>query len=177
MLLMCSSTVFYILLHLNPLIFESHMWLVATRVDLAHLNIEQWSLRSKSLHPLPQHLHQSQYFGMKKSLLPNYVQVKENKLKTRNLSCFCSVVQSCPTLQPHGLPHTRLPCPSLFPWAYSNSCPLSQWCHPTISSSVAPCSSCPQSFPASGSFPISWLFASGGQSIGASTSSISPSNE
>ena len=105
MLLMCSSTVFYVLLHLNPLIFKSHMWLVATRVDLAHLNIEQWSLRSKSLHPLPQHLHQSQYFGMKKSLLPNYVQVKENKLKTRNLSCFCSVVQSCPTLQPHGQQH------------------------------------------------------------------------
>ena len=52
-------------------------------------------------------------------------------------------------------------------WSYSNSCPLSQWCHPTISSSVTPFSSRPQSFPASGSFPMSWLFASGGQSIGA----------
>ena len=66
---------------------------------------------------------------------------------------FSSVAQSCPTLQPHGLQHSRLPCPSPTPRAYSNSCPLSQWCHPTISSSVAPFSSCPQSFPASGSFP------------------------
>ena len=66
--------------------------------------------------------------------------------------------------------HTRLPCPSLRPGVCSNSCPLSQWCHPTISSSVAHFSSCPQSFSASGSFPVSWLFPSGGQSIGASAS-------
>ena len=66
--------------------------------------------------------------------------------------------------------HTRLPCPSLSPWVCSNSCPLSQWCHPTISSSVIPFSSCPQSFPASGSFPVSQIFVSGGQSIGASAS-------
>ena len=71
------------------------------------------------------------------------------------------------SLWPHGLQHTRLPCPS---GACSNSCPLSQWCHPITSSSVVPFSSCPQSFPASGSFPMSWLFASGGQSIGASAS-------
>ena len=70
----------------------------------------------------------------------------------------------------HGPQHTRLPCPSLSPGACSNSCPLSGWCHPTFSSSVAPFSSCLQSFPASGSFPISWLFASGGQSIGVSPS-------
>ena len=69
-----------------------------------------------------------------------------------------------------GLQHTRLPCPSLYPRVCSNSCPLSQWCHPTISSSVAPFSSCPQSFPVSRSFPMSLLFASGGQSIGASVS-------
>ena len=68
---------------------------------------------------------------------------------------------------PHGLQHTRLPCPSPSPGAYSNSCPLSQWCHPTISSSVIPFSSCLQSFPASRSFPMSRLFPSGGQSIGA----------
>ena len=61
-------------------------------------------------------------------------------------------------------------CPSLSPRVCSHSCPLSRWCHPTISSSVVPFSSCPQSFPASGSFPVSWLFASGGQSIGASAS-------
>ena len=70
------------------------------------------------------------------------------------------------SLQPHGLQHTRLPCPSPIPRAYSNSCPLSQWCHPTISSSVVPFSSCLQSFPAPGSFPMSQFFASGGQSIG-----------
>ena len=71
-------------------------------------------------------------------------------------------------LQPHGLQHTRLPCPSLFCIVCSNWCPLAQWCHPTISSFVTPFSSCPQSFPASGSFPMSQFFASGGQSIGAS---------
>ena len=72
------------------------------------------------------------------------------------------------SLQPHGVRHTRLPCPS--PAICLNSCPSSQWCHPAISSSVGPFSSCPQSFPASGSFPMSWLFASSGQSIGASVS-------
>ena len=74
------------------------------------------------------------------------------------------------SLWPHGLWHARLPCPSPTPGAYSKSCPSCQWCHPTISSSVAPFSSCLQSFPASGSFPMSWLFASGGQSVGASAS-------
>ena len=73
-------------------------------------------------------------------------------------------------LWPHGLQHTRLPCPSPAPGVYSNSCPLSRWCHPNISSSVIPFSSCLQSFPASGSFLMSQLFASGGQSIGVSAS-------
>ena len=80
------------------------------------------------------------------------------------------------SLQPHGLQHARIPCPSLSPRVFSNSCPLSRWCHPTISSSVIPFFSHLQSFPASGSFPMSQLFTSGGQSIGASFS-ISPSNE
>ena len=74
------------------------------------------------------------------------------------------------SLWPHGLQHTRLPYPSLSLGACSNSCPLSQWCHPTISFSVVPFSCSPQSFPASGSFPMSWLFTSGVQSIGASAS-------
>ena len=75
------------------------------------------------------------------------------------------------------LQYTRLPCPSLTPGAYSNSCPLSRWCHPTISSSVFPFSSCLQSFPASGSFPMSQFFPSGGQSIGVSASaSVLPMN-
>ena len=74
------------------------------------------------------------------------------------------------SLRPHELQHCRLPYPSLSPWLCSNSCPLSQWCHPSISSSVVSFSSCPQSFPASGSFPVSQLFTSGGQSIRASAS-------
>ena len=77
------------------------------------------------------------------------------------------------SLWPHGLQCARLPCPSLAPGACSNSCPLSQWCHPTILSSVIPFSSCLQSFPASGSFPMSQFFTSGGQSIGASASVLS----
>ena len=68
------------------------------------------------------------------------------------------------SLWPHGLQHASLPCPSQSPRVCSNSCPLHQWCHPTISSSIIPFS-CPQSFPASGSFAMSQLFASGGQSI------------
>ena len=91
--------------------------------------------------------------------------------------CCCLVTKSCPTLWPTGLQHTRLPCPSLSPRVCSNSCPSSWWCHPTISSSVTPFSSCPQSFPASGSFPVSQVFASGGQSSGASASaSVLPMN-
>ena len=74
------------------------------------------------------------------------------------------------SLWPHGLQHDRLPCPLPSLGEYSNSCPLSWWCHPTISSFVIPFSSCLQSFPASGSFPVSQLFALGGQSIGVSAS-------
>ena len=73
-------------------------------------------------------------------------------------------------LGPHGLQHTRLPCPSPTPVACSNSCPSSQWCHPTISFSVIPFSSCLQSFPASEYFPMGQFFASGGQNIGPTTS-------
>ena len=81
------------------------------------------------------------------------------------------------SLQPCELQNARLPCPSLSPRVCSNSHPLSQWYHPTISSSVSPFSSCPHSFPASGSFPVSRLFTSGGQRIGASASaSVLPMN-
>ena len=89
-------------------------------------------------------------------------------------SCLpcCSVTQTCPTLW-----DPRLPCASPSPSICSNSCPLSQWCHPTISSSVIPFSSCLQSFPASGSFLMGQVFASGGQSVGASASaSVFPMN-
>ena len=86
----------------------------------------------------------------------------------------CSVAKSC---QSCGLQHTRLSHPSLSPEVCSNSCPLNPWCYPTISTCAAPFSSCPQSFPASGSFPMSWLFISGGHSIEASAStSVLPVN-
>ena len=91
------------------------------------------------------------------------------------LFCCCSVVSD--SLRPHGLQHVRLPCPSPTPGAYSNSCPSSQGCHLTISSSVGPFSSHLQSFQASGSFQMSQLSTSGGQSIGVSTStSVPPMN-
>ena len=81
------------------------------------------------------------------------------------------------SFQHHGLQHTRPPCPSPTPKAYSNSCPLSQWCHPSISSSIIPFFSCLQSFPSSQSFQMSQLFASGGQRIGVSAStSVLPMN-
>ena len=81
------------------------------------------------------------------------------------------------SLRPHGLQHARPPCPSPTPGVYSNSRPLSRWCHPAIASSVVPFSSCPQSFSASGSFPMSQLLASGGQSTGVSASaSVPPMN-
>ena len=89
--------------------------------------------------------------------------------------CCCSVVSN--SLHPHELPHARLPWFLLSLGVCSDSCLLSWWCHPTISSSVIPFSSCPQSFPASGSFPVSQPFPSGGQSIGASASaSVLPMN-
>ena len=88
---------------------------------------------------------------------------------------FSSVVPN--SLRPHGLKHARPPCPLPTPWVYPNSCPVSRWCHPAISSSVVPFSSRLQSFPASGSFPMSQLFTSGGQSTGFSAlASFLPKN-
>ena len=87
----------------------------------------------------------------------------------------CSVVSN--SLRPHESQHARPPCPSPTPRVYSNSCPLSWWCHPTISSSVVPFSSCPRSFPASESFQMSQFFPLGGQNIGVSVStSLLPVN-
>ena len=101
--------------------------------------------------------------GLPKSLLWSSVQFSR------------SVVSD--SLWPHKLQHARPPCPSPTPGVHSNSCPLSHWCHPAISSSVVPFSSCPQSLPASGSFPISQLFTWGGQSTGISAlESVLPMN-
>ena len=108
---------------------------------------------------------------------------KENRNRFLNMLVlrfsvqFSSVAQSYLTLQPHGLQHARPPCPSPTPRIYPNLCPLSRWCHPTISSSVIPFSSSLQSFPASGSFPRTQFFASGGQNIRVSASiSVLPMN-
>ena len=99
------------------------------------------------------------------------------KLTRKSYQSVSSVAQSCPTLQPHESQHPRPPCSSPTPGVYPNSCPLSRWCHLAISSSAVPFSSCPQSLPASWSFPLSQLFASGGQSTGVSAStSVLPMN-
>ena len=110
--------------------------------------------------------------------MPNYK--LELRIHTLTLS-FSSVQFSCSvmsdSLRPHELQHARPPCPSPTPGVHSDSCPWSQWCHPAISSSVVPFSSCPQSLPISASFPMSQLFTSGGQSIGASAlASVLPMN-
>ena len=91
------------------------------------------------------------------------LQWRSNILSATTNTSVSSVLSD--SLQPHGLQHARLPCPSPIPGACSNSCPLSRWCHPTVSSSVVPFSSRLQSFPASGSFPMSQFFESGGQSF------------
>ena len=100
----------------------------------------------------------------------------EALLLTIQFSQFSRSVVS-DSLRPHESQHARPPCPSQTPGVYSNSCPSSRWCHPASSSSVVPFSSCPQSLPASGSFPMSQLFPSGGQSIGVSApASVLPMN-
>ena len=96
---------------------------------------------------------------------------KKTKFSLKDMKLFsvqfsCSVVSD--SLRPHESQHARPPCPSPSPRVHSNSCPSSRWCHPAISSSVVPSSSCPQSLPASESFPMSQLFAWGGQSAGVS---------
>ena len=119
------------------------------------------------------------YIGILCSCLSRYLQhilsEQNNKQNSVLLLFSCSVMSI--SLWPHGLHHARLPCPSQSPGACSHSCPSSWWCHPTISSSLIPFSSCLQSFPISGSFPVSQLFTSDGQSIGASASaSVLPMN-
>ena len=109
-------------------------------------------------------------FFVKLSILRIELFLKVQKIINSVLQLSCSAVSDS---VPHGLQHTRPPCPSTTPRVHSNSCPSSQWCHPTISSSVIPISSCLQSFPASGSFLMSQFFSSGGQSIGVSASVLS----
>ena len=107
--------------------------------------------------------------------LPGKSHGRRNLVGCSLVQFSCSVVSD--SLESHGPQHARPPCPSPAPGVYSNSSPSSWWCHPTISSSVVPLSSCLQSLPASGYFPVSQLFTSGGQSIGSFSVNISPSNE
>ena len=102
---------------------------------------------------------QSRNFTMK-------TECRHMNIQFSSVQFSCSVMSD--SLQPHELQHVRPPCPSPTPGVHSNSRPLSRWCHPAISSSVVPFSSCSQSFPPSGSFPMSQLFAWGGQSTGVS---------
>ena len=114
-----------------------------------------------------------------KSLLGrnNLLKISRTPSKTYLASVQFSHSVVSDSLWPHESQHTRPPCPSPTPRVYPNPCPSSQWCHPAISSSVVPFSSCPKSFPALGSFPMSQLFAWGGQSIGVSASiSVLPVN-
>ena len=97
-------------------------------------------------------------------------EIKKSQLIMNNAISSVQLLSVSDSLRPHGLQHARPPCPSPTPGVYSNSCPLSRWCHPTISS--LPFSSHLQSLPASGSFPVSQFFASGGQSIGVSASAL-----
>ena len=100
--------------------------------------------------------------------IPVFIENMYKNVHSASVQFSCSVVSD--SLRPHGRHHTRLPCPSPAPGVYSNSCPLSWWWHPAISSSVIPFSFCLPSFPASGSFPMSQFFASAGRSIGVSAS-------
>ena len=161
---------------------------------------EGWPRRpfQREWHELDPHIHnmsQTEYFLWKRDCsLGLFSELDYNKAKVASLWArsvsenvlfdpdhvgpqFSSVTQSRPTLWTLQLQHARLPSPLPTPGAYLNSCSSSQWCHPTISSSGFPLSSCPQSFPAPGAFPRSQLFTSGGQSIGISASaSVLPMN-
>ena len=133
--------------------FFSEAWVVHTALAMKHKLRVSGEMFTNSVHAQP--LSLSFFHGSHMTQL--------------RLSQFSRSVVS-DSLGSHGLQHTRLPCPSPTPRACSNSCSSSQWCHPTVSFSVIPFSSCLQSFPGSGSFQMSQSFASGGQSIGASAS-------
>ena len=150
------------------------------------MNIQDWfplgltgliSLQSKGLSRVFSNttVWKHQFFSVQPSLWSSFH--IHTWLLAKPLVQFSSVAQLCPTLRPKGLQHARLPCPSSTPGVYANSCPLSRWCHPTISYSVVPFSSHLQSFPAADSFQMSQFFTSSGQSVGISAStSVLPMN-
>ena len=126
-------------------------------------NSSPWHCRADSW-PVNHHWSPAPYF------FP-YPETTSSKTKITLFSLCCWVTRSCPSLQHHELQHTRPSCLSLSPRVCSGLCPLGWWCHPAISSSVTPFS-CPRSFPASGSFPVNWLFTLDGWGIGASASAL-----
>ena len=157
----------------------SHVWLFATPWTVVHqapLSKDFWGKNTGvACHFLLQGIFPTQ--GMERlSRLSPALQADSLPAEPPQFSQFgCSFGPD--SLLIHGLHYARLPCPSPTPGVYSNSCPLSRWYHPTISSSIIPFSSCLQSFPASGCFPVSQFFTSGGQSIGISASaSVLPVN-
>ena len=150
-----------------------------TSASVLPMNIQDWfplgltgllSLQSKRLSRVFSNttVWKHQFFSAQPSLWSSFH--IHTWLLEKPLVQFSSVTQLCLTLRPQGLQHARLPCPSSILGAYANSCPLSWWCHPTISSSVVPFSSHLQSFPASGSFKMSQFITSSGQSVGVSAS-------
>ena len=144
--------------------FKSCTWLVATVLNSFSLYFIKYMHVSKNTH-----IYCACIFL---SFIKVVIQIMDLKISVQ----FSRSVMSY-SLRPHGLQQARLSCPSPTPGAYSSSCPLSQWCHPTISSSVVAFSSCLSSFPTSGCFPMSQFFTSGGQSIGVSASaSVLPMN-
>ena len=148
-LLVTFFIVHWDIVHLRTKNFTIHMETQKTPNNQSSLEKEEWSWRNQ----------------------PSWLHLTQDSVQ------FSSVAQSCPTLWPHESQHTRPHCPSPTPRVHPNSCASSQWCYPAISSSVVPFSSCPQSLPASESFPMSQLFAWGGQSIGISASaSVLPMN-
>ena len=169
-------------LFLKGEIFESGRWLnynanwVPKLTEFHMLNLEHWlertwtpNIRASMKLGTLETLHSAPSFANKRNTLIPEISSRLPEGNVSSVQFSHSVVSN--SLQPHVLKRARLPCPSPTPRAYSNSCPSSQWHHPTISSSVIPFSSCLQSFLASGSFPMSQFFASGGQSIGVSASS------
>ena len=145
--------------------FYSHHWkTLTTWWSLVHSPQGYWSLGIDNVNPLWHHHITS----------PTTREFFRNWLHILTWPFLCSVQFSRSVMsyssQPHEPQHARPPCPSPTPGVQPNPCPLSQWCHPIMSSSVIPFSSCPQSFPASGSFQMSQLFTSSGQSIGVSAS-------
>ena len=175
-LLKCSFICLWLLEHI---MWNARLDEAKARIKIARKNIN--SLRYADDTTLMEKSEEEQKSFLKMKEESEKAGLKLNFQKLRSWQSVPSVQFSHSvmfnSMQPHGLQHARLPCPSPTPGAYSNSCPLSRWCHPTISSSVVPCSSCLRSFPTSVSFPMNQFFASGGQSIGISAStSVLPVN-